>query len=73
MLEDFNDYRKNGLKIVKKEERTWYFNNGDILYDVSAHDAFPKRYLLEPKFGKMITNKVAQMKHICLADRYKDS
>jgi hypothetical protein len=67
--DNYNDYLKNGLKVVKKEDRTWYFNNGDVLYDVTAPDDFPKKYLLEPKFGEMITNKVVQLKHIFLIDR----
>ena len=35
--DNYNDYLKNGLKVIRTQGRTYYFNNGDRLIDTSYH------------------------------------
>ena len=60
--DNYNDYLKNGLKIIRRQGTTYYFNNGDRLFDVSISDE--RRYILETRTGRTITNKKLQRKHL---------
>lgn len=60
--DNYNDYLENGLKVVKTQGKTYYFNNGDRLFDVSISNE--KNYVLETRTGRTVTNKKLQRKHL---------
>lgn len=53
--DNYNDYLKNGLKVIRTQGKTYYFNNGDRLFDVSISNE--KNYMLETRTGRTITSK----------------
>ena len=61
--DNYNDYLQNGLKVIKTNNRTYYFNNGDRLIDVSMQDEQKKRYVLRSGH-RTITSEKLQKKHI---------
>lgn len=60
--DNYNDYLKNGLKVIRSQDKTYYFNNGDRLFDVSISNE--KNYVLETRTGRTITSKKLQRKHL---------
>lgn len=60
--DNYNDYLKNGLKVIRTQGKTYYFNNGDRLFDVSISDE--KNYVLETRTSRTVTNKKLQRKHL---------
>ena len=61
--DNYNDYLKNGLKVIKTDSRTYHFNNGDRLIDVSMQGEQKKRYVLHSGH-RTITSEKLQRKHI---------
>ena len=61
--DNYNDYLKNGLKVIRTNNRTYHFNNGDRLMDVSMHGEQEKRYVLH-SVHRTITSEKLQRKHI---------
>ena len=61
--DNYNDYLQNGLKVIRADNRTYYFNNGDRLIDVSMHGEQKKRYVLHSGH-RTITSEKLQRKHI---------
>ena len=61
--DNYNDYLQNGLKVIRTNNRTYYFNNGDRLIDVSMQDEQKKRYVLHSGH-RTITSEKLQRKHI---------
>lgn len=61
--DNYNDYLKNGLKVVRKDNRTYYFNYGDYLIDVTMNDMLEKKYILHSGNRTIISEKL-QQKHI---------
>lgn len=61
--DNYNDYLENGLKIIRTDRRTYYFNNGDRLIDVSMQGEQKKRYVLHSG-DRTITSERLQRKHI---------
>ena len=61
--DNYNDYLQNGLKVIRTDSRTYYFNNGDRLIDVSMQDEQKKRYVLRSRH-RTITSEKLQKKHI---------
>lgn len=59
-----NDYLKNGLKVIRTQGRTYYFNNGDRLIDASYLGK--KIYVLKTRTGKRITSEKLQKRHIAV-------
>lgn len=62
--DNYNDYLKNGLKVIRTQGKTYYFNNGDRLFDVSISNK--KNYVLETRTGKRITSGKLQKRHIAV-------
>lgn len=62
--DNYNDYLKNGLKVIRTQGKTYYFNNGDRLFDVSISNK--KNYVLETRTGKRITSRKLQKRHIAV-------
>lgn len=60
--DNYNDYLKNGLKVIRIQGKTYYFNNGDRLFDISISNE--KNYVLETRTGRIVTNKKLQRKHL---------
>ena len=60
--DNYNDYLQNGLKVIRTDYRTYYFNNGDRLIDVSMQGE-NKRYVLISG-NRRITSEKLQRKHI---------
>ena len=61
--DNYNDYLKNGLKVIRTDNRTYYFNNGDRLMDVSMQGEQKKRYVLHSGH-RTITSEKLQRKYI---------
>ena len=61
--DNYNDYLQNGLKVIRTGNRTYYFNNGDRLIDVSMQSKQEKRYVLHSG-NRTITSEKLQCKHI---------
>lgn len=61
--DNYNDYLQNGLKVIRTGNRTYYFNNGDCLIDVSMQGKQGKRYVLHSG-NRTITSERLQRKHI---------
>lgn len=61
--DNYNDYLKNGLKVVRKNGRSYHFNNGDRLINVSMQGEQKQRYVLHTR-NKTITSEKLQKKHI---------
>lgn len=59
---NYIDYLKNGLKVIRIDNRTYYFNNGDHLIDVTMNGTF-KKYVLRSGNKTVISEKL-QRKHI---------
>ena len=60
----YTDYLQNGLKVIRKDGRTFYFNNGDTLIDISLPAEENKRYILHYRNGKKATCEKLQKRHI---------
>lgn len=50
--DNYNDYLKNGLKVIKVINRCYYFNNGYVLIDVSITKE--KKYVLRNMENKNV-------------------
>ena len=61
--DNYNDYLQNGLKVIRADGRTHYFNNGDRLINVSMQGEQKQRYVLHTR-NKTITSEKLQKKHI---------
>ena len=61
--DNYNDYLQNGLKVIRTDNRKYYFNNGDRLIDVSMQGEQKKRYVLHSS-NKTITSEKLQRKYI---------
>lgn len=64
---NYVDYMENGLKVVRKECRAVYFNDGAILTDVSLKGESPKRYVLH-KEGKKFKDTRYTKKYVEIAE-----
>ena len=62
--DNYNDYLQNGLKVIRKDNRIFYFNNGDRLIDVSLPAEVKKRYVLHRHDGRKATNEKLLKKYI---------
>lgn len=60
--DNYNDYLENGLKVIRTQSRTYYFNNGDRLFDVSISNG--KNYVLKTRTGRTVTSKKLQRKYL---------
>lgn len=61
---NYNNYLKNGLKVIRKDNKTFYFNNGDRLINVSMQGEIKQRYVLLYHNGRTTTSEKLQKKHI---------
>lgn len=62
--DNYMDFMNNGLKVIRKQGRTHYFNNGDRLIDVGYNDK--KAYILVTRTGRRITSLNYQKKHLAV-------
>ena len=62
--DNYNDYLKNGLRVVKKDSRSYTFNNGDKLINVSIPGEEKQRYVLVTRKGRRVESEKLQRKHI---------
>ena len=62
--DNYKDYLKNGLKVIRKDGRTYHFNNGDRLINVSMQGETRQRYVLHYRNGRTATSEKMQKKHI---------
>lgn len=61
--DNYNDYLRNGLKVIRKDSRTYWFNNGGRLIDVSMRGAEKPEYVLR-KGNRLMTNERLLRKYI---------
>ena len=61
--DNYNDYLQNGLKVIRKDNRTYWFNNGGRLIDVSMRGAEQPEYVLR-KGNRLMTNERLLKKYI---------
>ena len=61
--DNYNDYLKNGLKVIRADGRTYHFNNGDRLINVSMQGEQKQRYVLHTR-NRTITSEKLQKKYI---------
>lgn len=69
--DNYKDYLKNGLKVIRKDGRTYHFNNGDRLINVSLQGEENQRYVLHTR-NKTITSEKLQKKHIQAIFQWKE-
>lgn len=62
--DNYTDYLKNGLKVIRKDNRTFYFNNGDRLINISIQGETKQRYVLHYRNGRTAASEKLQKKHI---------
>lgn len=62
--DNYTDYINNGLKLIKALGKTYYFNNGSRLINVSMGDN--NRYVLTIYNGRVIRSITLQRKYINL-------
>ena len=62
--DNYKDYLKNGLKVIRKDDRTYHFNNGDRLINVSMQGETKQRYVLHRSNGKQATSEKLLKKYI---------
>nr|DAG18832.1 MAG TPA: hypothetical protein [Caudoviricetes sp.] len=60
--DNYTDFINNGLKVIRIQGRTHYFNNGDRLIDTSYRDT--KSYVLITHTGRRITSINLMKKHL---------
>lgn len=68
--DNYNDYLKNGLKVIRKDNRTYHFNNGDRLINVSMQGEKIQRYVLL-QGNRTIRSPKLQKKHIQAIAQWK--
>lgn len=61
--DNYNDYLQNGLKVIRADGRTYHFNNGNRLINVSMQGEQKQRYVLHTR-NKTITSEKLQKKYI---------
>ena len=61
--DNYIDYLQNGLKCISRKDRTYYFNNGARLIDVSLYGTNNEKYVLHYN-NKCIVSKKLQKKYI---------
>ena len=63
----FSDFLCNGLKVVKQEGKTIYFNDFSRLFNVSLPNETPERYVLKKINNKTITDARQIKKYLVVA------
>lgn len=66
--DNYNDYLKNGLKVIRVNDKTYHFNNGDYLINVSMRGEEKQRYVLYSG-NRRITSEKLQRKHIQVVNK----
>lgn len=61
--DNYNDYLQNGLKVTRKDGRTYHYNDGSKLIDISMQGETRKRYVLHHS-NKRIASEKLQKKYI---------
>ena len=64
---NYRDYLKNGLKIVRKSCEGWLFNDGSILFDVAIEGMTTKKYTLK-QGNKLIKSERLLKKYIAVLE-----
>lgn len=62
--DNYIDYLQSGLKVIKKSGKTYHFNNGDSLINVTFDNESPKKYVLVTRCNRRIISEKLQKKHI---------
>lgn len=62
--DNYLDFMKNGLKIIRVSGRTYYFNNGDRLTNVSLRGEKEQRYVLHTRTSRTVKSERLQRKHV---------
>ena len=62
--DNYLDFMTNGLKIIRVSGRTYYFNNGDRLTNVSLRGEKEQRYVLHTRTSRTVKSERLQRKHI---------
>lgn len=62
--DNYRDYINNGLKLIKTSGKTYYYNNGSRLINVSMGDN--NKYVLTTYNGRVIRSITLQRKYINL-------
>lgn len=65
----FKDFLENGLKVIRKDGRTIYFNDGSKLIDVSIPTENEKRYILCDRRHKTMTAERYIKKYISVMQK----
>lgn len=65
---NYEDFFKNGLKVVRKSCGGWLFNDGTVLFDVSLTENM-KKYVLK-KENRSYTSLKFQKKYIEVLENY---
>ncbi len=61
--DNYNDYLQKDLKVIRQDGKTYFFNNGDRLINVSMQGEKIQRYVLH-QGNRTITSARLQKKHI---------
>lgn len=72
--DNYKDYLSNGLKCISQKDRTYCFNNGARLIDVSLYGTNNEKFVLHCNDGRTATNKKFIKKYIeCLKKEVQEN
>ena len=70
-IKTFEDYKENGLKVIRRDKNTIYFNDFSRLSIVSMPNEKEKRYVLRKNNGKTVKAKQLINRYIAVAEKSK--
>lgn len=72
--DNYIDYLQHGLKCISQKDRTYCFNNGARLIDVSLYRTNNEKFVLHCNDGRTATNKKFIKKYIeCLKKEVQEN
>lgn len=55
--DNYNDYLKNGLRIISHKNREWRFNNGDVVYQLFNRADYVLHHGLKTIYSERLMSK----------------
>jgi hypothetical protein len=65
----YSDFLLNGLKVIRREGKTIYFNDFSRLFNVSLPNEKPERFVLKKSNNRTVTDKRQIKKYLLAANQ----